>query len=146
MEAVIVREFDEQDRVAVIELWRVCGLLRSWNDPNLDIDRNLAVRDAMLFVAALGRDVVGSVMAGYDGHRGWVNYLAVDPAQQGDGIGRVLIESAERHLHDLGCPKINLQIRVGNPGAVEFYEHLGFAIDDVVSMGKRLVDDPTPDR
>lgn len=141
-----VREFDEQDRANVIELWRVCGLLRSWNDPNLDIDRKLAVDDAMFFVAAIERRVFGSVMAGYDGHRGWVSYLAVDPELQGGGIGRLLMERAEKHLYDVGCPKINLQIRVGNPGAVEFYERIGFTADDVVSMGKRLRDDTTPDR
>lgn len=146
MEVVTVREFDEQDRVNVIELWRVCGLLRSSNDPNLDIDRKLAVDDAMFFVAAGERSVVGSVMAGYDGHRGWVNYLAVDPEVQGSGIGRRLMERAEQHLHDVGCPKVNLQVRVGNPGAVEFYERMGFTVDNVVSMGKRLLDDTTPDR
>jgi len=70
MEAVRVREFDGHDRVKVIELWRGCGVIRPWNDPNLDIDRKLAVDDAMFFVAALGSDVIGSVMAGYDGHRG----------------------------------------------------------------------------
>lgn len=146
MEAVRVREFDEHDRVKVIELWRGCGVIRPWNDPNLDIDRKLAVEDAMFFVAALGSDVIGSVMAGYDGHRGWINYLAVDPELRGEGVGRLLMERAEHHLEQAGCPKINLQIRVGNPGAIEFYEHLGFTIDDVVSMGKRLVDDATPDR
>jgi ribosomal protein S18 acetylase RimI-like enzyme len=118
----------------------------AWNDPNLDIDRNLAVDDAMFFVAALGNDVVGSVMAGYDGHRGWINYLAVDPQHQGAGVGRLLMEQAEQHVEQAGCPKINLQIRVGNSAATEFYERLGFTVDDVVSMGKRLIDDATPDR
>lgn len=141
-----VREFSEGDRVAVIGLWSGCGLIRAWNDPNLDIDRKLAVDDAMFFVAALGSDVVGSVMAGYDGHRGWINYLAVDPQHQGGGVGRLLMNRAEQHLDQVGCPKINLQIRVGNSTAIEFYERLGFTVDDVVSMGKRLIHDETPDR
>lgn len=114
--------------------------------PNLDIDRKLAVGDAMFFVAAFERGVIGSVMAGYDGHRGWVNYLAVDPDLQGGGIGRLLMERAEQHLRQVGCPKVNLQVRVGSTGAVEFYERLGFTVDDVVSMGKRLLDDTTSDR
>ena len=146
MHSVTVREFSEGDRVAVIELWRSCRLIRPWNDPNLDIDRKLAVDDAMFFVAALGSDLVGSVMAGYDGHRGWINYLAVAPQHQGGGVGRLLMDRAEQHLDHVGCPKINLQIRVGNSAALEFYERLGFTVDDVVSMGKRLIDDATPDR
>lgn len=141
-----VREFGENDREGVFELWRESGLIRSWNDPNRDIDRKLAVEDGMFFVAARGEVVVGSVMAGYDGHRGWVNYLAVDPRFQGEGVGRLLMECAEKHLHGVGCPKVNLQIRGDNPAAIEFYERLGFTVDDVVSMGKRLVDDTTPER
>lgn len=146
MQAVTVREFGARDRMAVNDLWRECGLIRSWNDPNLDIDRNLAVDNATFLVAALGNDVIGSVMAGYDGHRGWINYLAVGPQHQGAGIGRLLMERAEQHLEQAACPKINLQIRVDSSAAIEFYERLGFTVDNVVSMGKRLIDDPTPDR
>lgn len=138
--------FTENDRERVIELWRESGVMRSWNDPNLDVDRKLAIKDEMFFVAVLGEVVLGSVMSGYDGHRGWINYLAVDPQRRGEGVGRLLMEHAERHLHNVGCPKINLQIRADNSTAIEFYERLGFTVDDVVSMGKRLVDDTTPER
>ena len=146
MTDVIVREFGEPDRAAVVELWRGCGLLRPWNDPDLDIDRKLAVDDSMFLVAAIGNVVVGSLMAGYDGHRGWINYLAVDPARHRSGIGRLLMHHAEQRLADAGCPKINLQIRIDNSGAAAFYERLGFATDDAISMGKRLVVDTAPVR
>ena len=87
-------------------------------------------------------------MAGYDGHRGWINYLAVDLSCRGDGVGRLIMDRAEQHLTVSRSPKINLQIRVENTGAIQFYERLlGFSIDDVVSIGKRLIDDDsTPER
>ena len=80
-------------------------------------------------------------MVGYEGHRGWINYLAVAPDCQVGGYGRRLMEEAEARLRGLGCPKINLQIRSSNTGVIEFYERIGFSIDDVVSMGKRLEED-----
>jgi len=146
MDAAATRDFTETDRSRVIELWRDCDLLRPWNDPDLDINRNLAVDGSVLIVAELNAHVVGTVMAGYDGHRGWINYLAVDPAQQRHSVGRLLMDRAEQHLREHGCPKINLQIRSDNRSASEFYERLGYFIDDVVSMGKRLLNDATPDR
>jgi GNAT superfamily N-acetyltransferase len=85
-------------------------------------------------------------MAGYDGHRGWVNYLAVDPAYQGQGLGRLLMDEAERRLLAAGSPKVNLQIRTSNEHVVAFYRHLGYDLDDVVSMGKRLMDDAAPEQ
>lgn len=145
MQAIEVREFEERDRLAVIELWRACGLLRSSNDPNLDIARNRAVDDAAFFIATLDSEVIGSVMAGYDGHRGWINYLAVHPQQQGAGSGSLLMERAEQHLEQAGCPKINLQVRTDNSVAIEFYARLGFTVDHVVSMGKRLINDAPVD-
>lgn len=147
VDAFEVRRFDEADRSAVIALWRTCGLTRSWNDPDADIDRKLALDDGGFLVAARDGQLVASVMAGYDGHRGWINYLAVDPACRGDGVGRLIMDRAEQHLTRSGCAKINLQIRAENTGAIQFYERLGFSIDDVVSMGKRLIDDDsTPER
>ena len=80
-------------------------------------------------------------MAGYDGHRGWINYLAVDPMSQGSGIGRKMMEHAEQLLLEFGCPKINLQIRRGNREVIAFYEKLGYLEDDVVSFSKRLIED-----
>ena len=95
----------------------------------------------MFLIAELNTHVVGTVMAGYDGHRGWINFLAVDPAQQRQSVGRRLMDRSEQHLRERGCPKINLQIRSDNRSALEFYERLGYSIDDVVSMGKQLQND-----
>jgi ribosomal protein S18 acetylase RimI-like enzyme len=147
VDALTVRRFEEHDRAAVIALWRACGLTRSWNDPDVDIDRKLALHDGGFFVATRNGQLVASVMAGYEGHRGWINYLAVDPSSRGAGVGRLIMERAEEHLVAAGCPKINLQIRAENSEAIQFYERLGFSVDDVISMGKRLIDDgSTPER
>jgi ribosomal protein S18 acetylase RimI-like enzyme len=136
-----VRPFASEDAQSVIALWSVCGLLRPWNDPLKDIERKLAVRSDWFLVATLDESIVGSVMAGYEGHRGWINYLAVAPAQRRRGIGRLLMEEAERRLFAERCPKVNLQVRTGNVEAIAFYEALGYAPDDVVSLGKRLIED-----
>ena len=136
-----IRPFAESDRSAVVALWERCELTRSWNDPDLDIDRKLAIDAAGFLVGEVDGIVVGSVMAGYDGHRGWINYLAVDPDRQGCGHAAELMRAAEELLRARGCPKINLQVRTGNQAAIDFYEAIGFSFDDVVSMGRRLVDD-----
>lgn len=115
--------------------------MRPWNNPDRDIERKLSHDAGGLIVLELDGQLVGSVMAGYDGHRGWVNYLAVDPVHQGKGFGALLMAEAERALAARGCPKVNLQVRASNQQAVGFYRHLGYNIDDAVSMGKRLVDD-----
>lgn len=136
-----IRSFEDADEAAVIELWIRCELTRPWNDPGRDIERKRAVqRDLFLVAEAAGR-IVGSVMAGYDGHRGWLNYLAVAPDHRRAGLGRALVAEAEARLRALGCPKINLQVRRGNELAVAFYEGIGFESDDVRSFGKRLVED-----
>lgn len=134
----LVRPYESADRNAVVALWSACDLLRPWNDPDHDIACKLAHDAAGFLVAEVGGRVVGSVMAGFDGHRGWVNYLAVDPAHRRAGVGSVLMKEAERVLARAGCPKVNLQVRATNEPAVGFYEAIGYARDDVVSMGKRL--------
>ncbi len=136
-----IRPFRSDDRAGLVELWRRCDLTRPWNDPDLDIDRKLAVDPEGLLVAEADGCVVGSVMAGYDGHRGWVNYLAVDPSQRGARLGARLMEAAETLLRGRGCPKLNLQVRTSNTGAYAFYEAIGYERDDVVSFGRRLVHD-----
>ncbi len=83
------------------------------------------------------RELVATAMAGYEGHRGWVNYLAVTPEHQGRGFGRAIMAEAEKRLEGMGCPKLNVQVRAANTAAVEFYRRLGYRIDDVVSLGKR---------
>jgi ribosomal protein S18 acetylase RimI-like enzyme len=134
-----VRPFEAGDEGAVVELWQSCGLVRPQNDPHQDIRRKLAVRPDLFFVGVVEDRVVATVMAGYEGHRGWLNYLAVDPRHQRKGLAREIVAVAELALRQAGCPKINLQIRSTNLGVIEFYRKLGYAQDDVVSMGKRLV-------
>jgi ribosomal protein S18 acetylase RimI-like enzyme len=138
--AARIRTFQPADAQEVIELWRRCGLTRPWNDPHADIERKLRVQPELFLVAELDGDVVGSAM-GYDGHRGWIYYFGVEPGLRRNGIGAALMAEVERRVAALGCPKINLQVRTGNVEAVEFYRALGFAPDDVSSMGKRLVQD-----
>ncbi len=125
----------------MIDLWSRCDLLRPQNDPRADIRRKLAVDPELFLVGVIENEVVATVMAGYEGHRGWINYLAVAPHLQKQGHGRQIMERAEELLRARGCPKINLQVRTSNVQVIEFYRSLGFAIDDVMSLGKRLVND-----
>jgi ribosomal protein S18 acetylase RimI-like enzyme len=129
------------DDAEVIALWQACGLRRSWNDPHLDISRKQAGDDGLFLVAEMAGAVVGSLMAGYDGHRGSINYVGVLPSHRKVGIGRAMMLEAERLLVERGCPKINLQIRTDNLEAVEFYRRLGYETFEVVDMGKRLIPD-----
>ena len=139
-----IRPFKSQDEAAVTSLWRRCDLVRPWNSPAKDIRRKLGVMPDLFLVGLLDEQVVACVMAGYEGHRGWLNYLAVDPAHQRRGLARAMVAEVERILRDAGCPKINLQIRSSNHGVIEFYRRLGYKADDVVSMGKRLENDDSP--
>lgn len=141
-----VRAFEPTDQDAVVALWEACELVRPWNDPSKDIERKLQVAPKMFLVAIVGGVLAGSVMAGYEGHRGWINYLAVRPELQRQGVGARLMAEAERLLEEAGCPKINLQVRSDNVDVIAFYRAIGYEVDDVVSLGKRLVEDQDPDR
>ena len=136
-----IRAFHPDDEEAVISLWRSCDLIRAWNDPHKEIRRKLQLRPDLFLVGLVEGRIIACVMAGYDGHRGWLNYLAVAPEHQRRGYGRAIVNEAERLLCAAGCPKINLQIRTSNRSVVEFYRRLGYLMDDVVSMGKRLEHD-----
>ncbi|HEX7631532.1 MAG TPA: GNAT family acetyltransferase [Lacunisphaera sp.] len=136
-----IRSFRQSDELAVIALWRACGLVRPQNDPKKDIARKLRVNPEWFLVAESGGQIVGAVMAGYEGHRGWINYLAVDPQQRRAGLGRALMAEAERVLRAAGCPKINLQVRPENKDVIAFYEAIGFAVEGTISLGKRLEQD-----
>ena len=136
-----VRIFLESDRRAVIELWEKCGLPRPWNDPDRDIDRKLQFQPQLFLVGTVDARVMASAMAGYDGHRGSVFYLAVHPDFQGLGYGRALMAHIETVLAGLGCPKLNIVVRSSNVDVVGFYNGLAYTQDDVVSLGKRLVTD-----
>lgn len=140
----VLRPYQRGDRQALVSLWSTCQLTRPWNDPYRDIDRKLARDASNLVVLHEDGELVGSVMVGYDGHRGWINYLAVHPEHQRHGLGRLLMGEAERRLRELGCAKVNLQIRASNKAAIEFYQHIGYTVDDVISMGRRLEDDGPP--
>ena len=135
---LMIRVYCEADEAAVIELWRECGLVVPWNDPKDDIAQKVRTQPELFLVGLLDGRVVASVMAGYEGHRGWINYLGVSPELHGRGLGRKMMDAAEDRLRKLGCPKINLQVRRSNRAVLAFYEHLGFSKDDVVSLGKRL--------
>ena len=136
-----VRPFRESDRSQVIELWKACGLTRPWNDPDKDISRKLAVQPELFFVGEVESKVIASAMAGYDGHRGSIYYLAVSPRCQGRGFGKALMHKAEAALLAMGCPKLNIVVRSSNEAVLAFYSRLGYAADDVVSIGKRLIPD-----
>jgi len=138
---VRIRAFQPADEAAVVALWNECGLTRPWNDPHKDIARKLTEQPELFLVGAIGDEVVASVMAGFDGHRGWVYYLAVAERHRKQSYGRALMQEAERLLIERGCPKINLQVRSSNSGVIEFYRRLGYSEDDTVSLGKRLIPD-----
>ncbi len=135
---VVVRPYQAADEAGVLALWRRCELTRPWNDPQKDILRKQQVQQELFLVGTRGGQVIATVMAGYEGHRGWINYLAVDPDHQRRGYGGLLMDAAERGLRELGCPKINLQVRSTNAAVLEFYRRAGYVVDDVVSLGKRL--------
>jgi len=138
---MIIRAFDAADTDAVVQLWTDCGLVRPWNNPHRDIQRKVKEQPELFLVGEADGHVIATGMIGYDGHRGWVNYLAVTPTRQGAGLGRLLMAHAEELLTERGCPKLNLQIRAGNTAVIEFYRSLGYVEDEAISMGKRLIPD-----
>lgn len=127
------------DIPAVVALWHRCGLVRTGNDPQRDIALKLAYQPELFLVGRIAGQPVATAMAGYEGHRGWINYLAVDPDYQRQGLGAQIMREAERLLRAMGCPKINLQVRKNNLDVVIFYEQIGFTEDAVVGFGKRLL-------
>lgn len=138
--SITIRAFAEADESAVIDLLkRVLPDSAPHNDPRASIRRKLAVdRELLLVAEAHDRTVIGTVMGGYDGHRGWVYSLAVDPAHRRRGVGAALLRRLEALLAERGCPKVNLQVRATNAAAVGFYEKLGYVVEGHVSLGKRL--------
>tara|TARA_R110002049_G_scaffold305056_3_gene501136 strand:+ start:89162 stop:89578 length:417 start_codon:yes stop_codon:yes gene_type:complete len=132
-----IREYRISDRREVAELWgQVFPASAVHNNPYDVIDRKFATRDGLFFVATLENRVIGTVLAGYDGHRGWLYRLAVSTNQRRSGIGTALVRYAETRLARRGCLKVNLQVRVNNTEVVRFYESLGFHCEERISMGK----------
>ena len=137
----MIRQFIQSDLDDVIHLWEICGLTRPWNNPELDIFRKLVQQDDLFLVAIKDEQLIAVLMGGYDGHRGWMNYLAVHPQHQRLGIATALVQQLEKHLIARGCPKLQLLVRQDNLDVQTFYEELGYEEVDVVCMGKRLIQD-----
>ena len=138
---LFIRPFQTEDEASVVSLWQLCELTVPWNNPYKDIARKLKVPPELFLVGMLDSLLIATVMGGYDGHRGWINYLAVHPDFQGQGYAQQVMENVESELRKRGCPKINLQIRSGNARVMAFYQKLGFTDDQALSMGKRLEED-----
>ena len=136
-----IRPYRASDEAAVIALWTACNLVVSHNNPRKDIARKLQVNPEWFLVGEHDGQIVATCVVGYEGHRGWINYLAVSPSVQRRGLASQMMEVAEKILSKAGCPKINLQIRSTNLQVIEFYKSLGFKIDEVTGMGKRLESD-----
>lgn len=125
-------------RAAVVALWQAAGLTRPWNDPACDFDMALANPTSTVLLAWADDALAGSVMAGFDGHRGWVYYLAVAPELARRGIGRALMAAAEDWLWGLGCARLRLMVRGDNLAARGFYQAIGYDDQDVVTLGRTL--------
>ncbi|HKI54125.1 MAG TPA: GNAT family acetyltransferase, partial [Anaerolineales bacterium] len=136
-----IRPFELKDEEQVIALWKECKLVVPWNDPKKDIQRKLKVNPELFLVGISKDKIVASIMGGYEGHRGWVNYLAVSPSHQKKGNGGQMMDAVEVKLREMGCAKINLQVRETNLEVIEFYKAIGYNMDHVVGMGKRLESD-----
>ena len=138
---MLIRAFDPADTETVVRLWTDCDLTRPWNNAHRDIARKLGIQPDLFRVVEDAGTVIATAMTGFDGHRGWVYYLAVDPDRRGEGHARALMADAEQLLTDLGCPKIMLMLRSENSAVVELYEHLDFVVESTLVMGKRLIPD-----
>lgn len=134
----MIRLYRSQDEKSVIDLWQQCNLIIPQNDPHVDIKKKIEYQPDLFFVGTLQDRIVASIMVGYEGHRGWINYMAVLPQYQKKGFGDQLLEHAVSVLKKLGCQKINLQVRETNQEVIEFYKKHGFTDDHVLSFGRRL--------
>ncbi|MDD5036561.1 MAG: GNAT family acetyltransferase [Methylococcaceae bacterium] len=136
-----IRTFQPEDEADVVALWERCDLTRPWNDPHKDIARKLTEQPELFLVGIKEEELIATVMAGFDGHRGQIYYLAVAPDWRQQSLGRRLMQEVERRLIARGCPKINLQVRSSNAEVIAFYRQLGYSVDEIIGLGKRLIDD-----
>lgn len=135
----------DTDQAGMIELWQACGLIVPWNNPLTDIARKRADSPHLFFTGKIDGRLVASCMAGYDGHRGWIYYLAVHPSYRRRGFAAQLVAHSEKILLELGCPKLELMVRNSNQEVIEFYRAIGFDLDPVVVLSKRLQQDEAHD-
>jgi ribosomal protein S18 acetylase RimI-like enzyme len=145
MKNFIIRTFRSADESDVINLWRQCGLIVPWNNPETDIQRKLSTSPDLFYVGVLDDELIASCMAGYDGHRGWIYFLAVKSAYQRKGFASMLIDHAESELIKLGCPKVELMVRKTNKNIISFYQSADYDIDPVMVLSKRLTEDEPHD-
>lgn len=138
---MIIRPYESSDEKEMISLWRECSLVVPWNDPVKDIQTKLNKDPELFFVGVVKGEIAGSCMAGFDGHRGWIYYLAVKPQYQKQGNAKQLVHHAEKVLLNLGCPKVNLMVRETNKQVIDFYKTIGYADDPVVVLSKRMETD-----
>lgn len=138
MKSFKIREYNHDDQGKVIELWSRCGLIVPANDPVKDIELKLSFQPELFYVVVINEILAGSVMIGYDGHRGWLNYLGVDPLYRKEGLGRAIVEFSVDRLRGLNCPKLNIQVRNTNLGVIDFYKKLGFVDHDVTGLQMKL--------
>lgn len=145
MKNFVIRIFRPDDESDVINLWRQCGLIVPWNNPETDIQRKLSASPNLFYVGVLDGELIASCMAGYDGHRGWIYFLAVKSIHQRQGFASRLIGHAESELIKLGCPKVELMVRKSNNNIISFYQGVGYDIDPVTVLSKRLTEDEPHD-
>jgi len=136
-----IRIYKAEDEQEIIDLWQTCNLTTAWNNPKRDIERKINDSPELFFVGEIDREIVASCMAGYDGHRGWVYYLAVKPDLQRQGVASKIMSHAEQSLREIGCPKIDLMVRKTNHSVISFYHKIGYNDDPVVVLSKRLAED-----
>jgi ribosomal protein S18 acetylase RimI-like enzyme len=136
-----IKPYHTDNQQAVINLWQTCNLVVAWNDPVKDIQRKMLVDPDLFLIGQLSEDIVATVMGGYEGHRGWINYLAVSPEHQRKGYARAMMQQVEVLIQQKGSPKINLQVRSNNIDVIQFYQAIGYDIENAVGMGKRLIPD-----
>jgi len=145
MSKLQIRSYRADDEATLIRLWQQCGLIVPWNNPQADIARKAADSPDLFFVGTTDEGLVASCMAGYDGHRGWIYYLAVDDTWQRQGIATRMVRHAETELLNRGCPKIDLMVRNTNQAVLAFYKSIGYADDPVVVLSKRLIENEKHD-
>ncbi len=141
MSKATFRKFKKSDTEEVIKLWKKCKLIVPWNDPFKDVNRKLSIKDNLFIIGEMNKHIIASAMAGYDGHRGYIYYLAVLPEYQKKGIGYSILSIIEKKLLKVGCTKINLFVRNTNIRVKAFYKMNDYEIQDSQIYGKRLIED-----